>query len=70
MVGGWYLEKVNYQEDLFTYLFITVEETLEMIGLIMLVYALLSLLQTKYGGFSIYLSGATASPNQPEADTE
>ena len=58
MLSGWTLDKSNFQQDSLYYIFITFEESIEITGLIMLVYALLSLLQTTCGGFSIHIPRA------------
>ena len=73
MLEGWYWETVSNQKDLANYLFMTFEESLEMIGLVMLVFALLSLLQTDYGGFSIHIPGArgvNVSSHKPDAGVD
>ena len=63
MIGGKYFEMMNGGGDIVYGLIITFEESLEMVGLIMLVYTLLSLVQSKYGGFLILIPGAhDASP--------
>ena len=56
MLEGWQSDKPDFQRDLLYNLFITIEEFLEMTGLVMLTYALLSLLQQTYGGFLIHIS--------------
>jgi len=40
---------------------ITLEESLEMVGLIILVYAQLLLLRNKYNGFLIFMPGAAVA---------
>jgi len=55
MLGGWYLERADNNRDMIYILIATVEESLEMAGLVVLVYAILSLLQAEYGGFSIHI---------------
>ena len=42
MIGGWYTEMFGYQSDLTYVLITTLEETLEMLGVLILLYALLS----------------------------
>lgn len=42
MIGGWYTEIFGYQTDLTYVLIATIEETLEMLGVLILLYALLS----------------------------
>jgi len=42
MIGGWHTEAFGYQADLTYVLIATIEETLEMLGVLILLYALLS----------------------------
>jgi len=58
MISGKYLVMMNEQKDIVWILMITLEELLEMVGLIILVYALLLLLQNKYHGFLISMPGS------------
>lgn len=53
MVAGRHFEMIGRQKDVVFAMLATLEESLEMAGLIILVYALLTLLQTKYGGFAL-----------------
>jgi hypothetical protein len=69
MAGGRRFEMLGRQKDAVFALLATLEESLEMAGLIILVYALLTLLQTEYGGFSLVVSDrseakATVSPQE------
>ena len=57
MISGKYLVMMNEQKDIVWILMVTLEELLEMVGLITLVYALLLLLQNKYHGFLISMPG-------------
>lgn len=62
MLGGASFDIIGKQAPEFVkhplyQLLITLEELLEMSGLIMLIYTLLSLLQSKYNGFAILLPG-------------
>jgi hypothetical protein len=58
MISGKYLVMMNENKDIVWILMVTLEETLEMAGLIILTYALLLLLRHKYNGFLIFMSGA------------
>ena len=62
MISGKYLVMMNEQKDIVWILMITLEESLEMVGLIILVYALLLLLRIKFNGFSIVMSGSGDGP--------
>lgn len=55
MISGKYLVMMQENKDFTWVLMVTLEEALEMAGLILLVYALLLLLQNTYNGFMIYL---------------
>jgi len=57
MISGKYLVMMNEKKDIVWILMITLEESLEMVGLIILVYALLLLLRNKYNGFLIFMPG-------------
>jgi hypothetical protein len=57
MISGQYLVMMNEKKDIVWILMVTLEESLEMVGLIILVYALLLLLRNKYNGFMIIMSG-------------
>ena len=57
MISGKYLVMQNESKDIVWVLMVTLEESLELLGLIILVYALLSLLQIKYNGFLIVMHG-------------
>ena len=64
MISGKYLVMMNEQKDIVWILMITLEESLEMVGLIILVYAQLLLLRNKYNGFLIFMPAAgDASPH-------
>ena len=67
MISGKYLVMMNEQKDIVWIFMVTVEESLEMVGLILLVYAQLSLLRNKYNGFLIFMPGAgDASPQSAD----
>jgi len=55
MISGKYLVMMNEQKDIVWIFMMTVEESLEMVGLIILVYAQLLLLRNKYNGFLIFM---------------
>jgi hypothetical protein len=57
MISGKYLVMMNEQKDIVWIFMITLEESLEMVGLIILVYAQLLLLQHNYNGFLIFMPG-------------
>ena len=59
MIGAWYVSTRDF--DIVCGFLIMVEESLEMTGLIMLIYSLLSLLQSKYPEFVIILPSASES---------
>jgi hypothetical protein len=61
MISGKYLVMMNEQKDIVWILMITLEESLEMAGLIVLVYAQLLLLRNKYDGFLIFMPGAAVA---------
>jgi F0F1-type ATP synthase membrane subunit c/vacuolar-type H+-ATPase subunit K len=67
MISGKYLVMMNEKKDIVWILMITLEEFLEMVGLIILVYALLLLLRNKYNGFLIFMPG-TGDASQPSAN--
>jgi len=67
MISGKYLVMMNEQKDIVWIFMVTVEESLEMAGLIILVYAQLLLLRDKYNGFLIYMPG-TGDASQQSAD--
>ena len=56
MISGHYLVRMNEIKDIVWILMMTLEESLEMVGLIILVYALLLLLQNRYNGLMIIIS--------------
>lgn len=56
MIGGAYFETIGRQGDLIYGAFYTIEESLEMAGLIMFIYSLLIFLQKEFNGFSIVIS--------------
>jgi len=56
MIGGKYLESLGDVKTLTYALIVTVEETLEMLGLIMLVYALLNHLRERTGEITVGIS--------------
>jgi hypothetical protein len=67
MISGKYLVMMNEQKDIVWIFMVTVEESLEMVGLIILVYAQLLLLRDKYNGFLIYMPGTgDASPRSAD----
>jgi hypothetical protein len=53
MMEGWYFEMVKQKDDIY-FIMMSVEESMEMIGLVMLVYASLLLLEKKQEGSSVY----------------
>jgi hypothetical protein len=67
MISGKYLVMMNEEKDIVWILMITLEELLEMAGLIILVYALLLLLRNKYNGFLIFMPGS-GDASQHSAD--
>ena len=67
MISGKYLVMMNEKKDIVWIFMITLEESLEMVGLIILVYALLLLLRNKYNGFLIFMPG-TGDASQHSAD--
>ncbi len=67
MISGKYLVMMNEEKDIVWILMITLEESLEMAGLIILVYALLLLLRNKYNGFLIFMPGS-GDASQHSAD--
>ena len=67
MISGKYLVMMNEQKDIVWIFMVTVEESLEMVGLIILVYAQLLLLRDKHNGFLIYMPGTgDASPQSTD----
>jgi len=67
MISGKYLVMMNEQKDIVWIFMVTVEESLEMVGLIILVYAQLLLLRDKYNGFLIDMPGTgDASPRSTD----
>ena len=56
MIGGAYFESVERQGDLIYGILYTIEETLEMAGLIMFIYGLLILIQIEFNGIAVYIS--------------
>ena len=67
MISGKYLVMMNEQKDIVWIFMVTVEESLEMAGLIILVYAQLLLLRDKYNGFLIDMPGTgDASPRSTD----
>ena len=67
MISGKYLVMMNEQKDIVWIFMVTLEESLEMVGLIILVYAQLLLLRDKHNGFLIYMPG-TGDASQQSAD--
>lgn len=68
MIGGLYFDRLDETPNLLYGVITTVEETLEMSGLIVLTYALLLLLEREYGGFVLKIeasSGLPPSANNP-----
>jgi len=57
MISGKYLVMMNEKKDIVWIFMITLEESLEMVGLIILVYALLLLLRHKYNGLLLFMPG-------------
>ncbi|NJR38918.1 MAG: hypothetical protein HC781_08875 [Leptolyngbyaceae cyanobacterium CSU_1_4] len=53
MIGGWYAEAFGFQADLTYSLIVSVEETLEMLGVLILLYALLSYMSAHTPPFRI-----------------
>lgn len=53
MIGALYYRAIGRQRDLLFMSLATIEESLELAGLIMLTYSLLLLLQIEYGGFAV-----------------
>ena len=67
MISGKYLVMMNEQKDIVWIFMVTLEESLEMVGLIILVYAQLLLLRDKHNGFLIYMPGTgDASPRSAD----
>jgi hypothetical protein len=67
MISGKYLVMMNEQKDIVWIFMVTLEESLEMVGLIILVYAQLLLLRDKHNGFLIYMPGTgDASPQSTD----
>jgi hypothetical protein len=67
MISGKYLVMMNEQKDIVWIFMVTLEESLEMVGLIILVYAQLLLLRDKYNGFLIDMPGTgDASPQSAD----
>jgi hypothetical protein len=67
MISGKYLVMMNEQKDIVWIFMVTLEESLEMVGLIILVYAQLLLLRNKYNGFLIFMPGSgDASPQSAD----
>ena len=64
MVSGKYLVMMNESKDIVWILMATLEESLEMAGLIILVYALLLLLRNTYNGIMIVMPGPDDAPPQ------
>lgn len=64
MVSGKYLVMMNENKDIVWILMVTLEESLEIAGLIILVYALLLLLRNTYNGFMIIMPGPDDTPSQ------
>lgn len=58
MISGKYLVMMHENKDFIWVLMVTLEETLEMAGLILLVYALLLLLRNTYHGFMVIMPGS------------
>ena len=58
MISGKYLVMKNENKDIVWILMVTLEETLEMAGLIILTYAQLLLLRHRYNGFIFFMSGS------------
>jgi len=56
MIGGAYFEAIEEKGDLIYGTLYTIEESLEMAGLIMFVYALLLLLQSEFNGVALVIS--------------
>ena len=63
MISGKYLVMMNENKDIVWILMVTLEESLEIAGLIILVYALLLLLRNTYHGFMIIMPGPDDTPS-------
>jgi len=62
MLGGMYFEILKEKPNLLYSLIFTLEETFEMVGLVLLVYALLLLLERTYGGFILLIPTRSTVP--------
>lgn len=65
MISGKYLAMMNEKKDIWWILLITLEELLEMAGLIILAYALLLYVQNTCNGFLIFIAGSEDAPSNP-----
>jgi hypothetical protein len=63
MVGGKYFEISKKTVDLPYALITTLEESMEIAGLIILVYALLTMIQREYGGFALIMPRESRLPD-------
>jgi hypothetical protein len=66
MVGGWYFEAHNDKPDLVYELITMVEESLEMIGLVTFIYALMVYITEIQNG----LIGSAAAEGSPSLETQ
>jgi len=57
MIGAKYYQAIGRQRDVVFRMLATIEESLELTGLIMFTYSLLLLLQIEYGGLAIEIPG-------------
>ena len=57
MIGAKYYQAIGHQRDVVFRMLATIEESLEITGLIMFTYSLLLLLQIEYGGLAIEIPG-------------
>lgn len=62
MLEGKYLAETNTQRDAVYFWLMTCEESMEMVGLVVLVYASLLLLQEECGGFWVHFPAVCTAP--------
>jgi len=60
MIGGAYFDMRNGEKDVVFALMTTLEETLEMVGLTVFIYAMLTYIDTALGGISLQIAPAAA----------
>lgn len=70
MIGGWLFEASGRQRGLLNAVLVAVEETCEMAGLIVLIYALLRLLGERFGGFSLVVPAPDRDTGADDPVTE